>query len=176
MANQSKPSFPAIRGTIERLDPRPGIRLDTSRFQHLVHQLIVSLEVFASQRHLVSPRLIVVQEEFVVVVPIRAYNIVDRNLRSSHSRIQFIHEGNLPVIPAKVGLTLARVNDINIDLTIVKLRFLPLHRRVHFLHGPHLGCRLHSPSVVILDPVDKGLESFDMHCSEDDPPSGNVRP
>jgi hypothetical protein len=97
-----------------------------------------------------------------MIIPLAAYDTIDRDLCGSHCCNQLVGKSNLPLIPVKVGLTLARVKDINIIVTtIVTLRILLLvHCHLHFLFDPHLEFGLHPESIIISNAVKKSLESF----------------
>ena len=53
-------------------------------------------------------------------IDVRAHNVINWDLCRSLSCTQFVYESNLPIVPAGIGLALTRVNDVNVNLTIVE--------------------------------------------------------
>jgi hypothetical protein len=103
-------------------------------------------KVLTLQQHLVTPHLVITQEEVIIVVPLGAHNIIDRDLCGTHGRIKLIDESELPIIPAEVSLTLARVDNIDINLSIIMLRLLPFH-------GAFMTSAVHNSGPASIPPL-----------------------
>ena len=155
MCNKCKPCLSAITRWVFFPDPCPGIGFDTSRFQELVHQSVIVLEVLAFQGHLVAPLLFVSEDTFVVtVLNGNTYDVIDGNLGSAQSCIELLFKCDLPVVPAVIYSALPGVDNPNINLAVIMLGFFAFHCLFHGIRIPELGLRDKAALIMVLDPKD----------------------
>ena len=74
-----------------------------------------------------------------------------------------------------VSTTLAGVNRHDVNLVKVVFGFFTFHGLDHGVLFPRAGIGFEATPVVVFHPINQGLKLFDMHCSEDCPPS-STRP
>ena len=172
VVNECKPGTTSARRLVIILDPSPGIGLDASSFQHVVDQFIVALKVLTCEGHLIHPFFVITFKN-VSGISILTDHVCKWDLCSTHRRAQLIHEGNLPSVPAEVGLALTGVDQVDVNLLEVNIGFLPVHCLGHLDSIPHLRDNWQSSLGMILHPKDKGLDPFDMHRPEDNATSSN---
>jgi hypothetical protein len=123
--------------SIKALDPSPSIGFNTRRLQYLEYQFVVPFKVLALKWHLETSHFVVIEEQLVGVIPVRAYDIVNRNLRGAHNYAELVDKADLPIIPTGVSLAFAGVDNIDVNLIKVVVGFLPCHCCHHDFSSPH---------------------------------------
>ena len=137
MRNDRKSRLPTIGGGTILLDPRPGVGVNTSCLQQCKHQFLVMLDVLTFERHLITPRLVVVPKELVVaVLNLRVYDLINGDADHALGCVQPICNCNLPVVPTVVCPTHAGVDSSNMNLAVIAFGFLAFHGFDHYPRVP----------------------------------------
>ncbi len=140
------------------MDPSPSVGVNTGCFKQLLHQLVVVLDVLTFQGHLITLRFVLIPEELIVVLRLREYDIINRDASCTQGCVQLIGKCDLPVVPAMVCPALAGIDCSDFDFAIIVFGFFALHGFIHRFVIPKFWLGYKPALVMVLNPMDQGLE------------------